>query len=214
MEIYNLDAQLTMETAKKYISNFEKLSLYFSPEAIEYAFTTKAGVLRNFAVREAVHEGTGKMYEQQGYPKLRSHVLCPVHETMYARGKIWESHEDAWCDEYLVRCQYHHTYGALFKEILLFDYPWLSKYRLDCYEFSYQGNTDEFYVKIIPDVNISLYVPYEALVKKDPEIIRKRVTEYWSWYYSDKEEKKKEQLDALDWPETKEFFAKVAGQNV
>ena len=64
MEIYNLDAQLTMETAKKYISNFEKLSLYFSPEAIEYAFTTKAGVLRNFAVREAVHEGTRKAFSR------------------------------------------------------------------------------------------------------------------------------------------------------
>lgn len=98
-------------------------------------------------------------------------------------------------------------------------YPWLKNF--DCNFYGYDGDNYEFYVDVTPEEeknakdkkrpNQTLYVSLKAILEQNPQIIKDRMENYFTWFYRGKEELYNRAMCALDTPMGKKFLECVAG---
>ena len=199
------DSTYNIAFVKKFFDMFEYLNQFFTDEEILEACKN--------------HMGKGDLTKEQvirGY-----HTEDTDYYTVLTAGGTYsfEEHRSSWSREVrdigtkvLMRNQYQGVRGAhdVALELLLKKCPFLSEYELKVYDLNERN--DWFFVENPNNKNgyaeSSLYVPFSAVMNKDPEKILKTHRNYWHEYGNGKYDEITDKFLASDF--VQEFLAKVA----
>lgn len=183
---------MTLAEAKLYILNTPLYIEYFGEEIFTTAI--KKYDVKDFSMTKYVKINgyLDNSYRQKGYKLLRENVLWKFTE---CKGG-WERQYEAHANEWEVPSDYHVVDGKLIKDCILLFNPALTHFNMKCYYW--RSGVTEVYIAC--DNNHSLYVPIEAIIKKDYSIVEKRMNSYWKSYYcrEDQQQYLKENLATLD----------------
>lgn len=175
---------MTIEEARMFIRNYDEYEKFFGIELVTKCVTNFK--VEDFSTKEfvALGEGTDNYYSRKGYPVLIGKTRWTFKEY---KGE-WSREVEKPAVQYLVPDHYQLKESRLLRACLLKRFPYLCEFDFPTYHME---KPFEIYIKC--DNGCSLYVPLEALEKKDFSIIEKRVKDYFGWYYNTPE--RKEYLD-------------------
>lgn len=207
------NATLTLEEAARYIVTWEKWEEFITPETINKIIPTVKcrdviGVHYVPAVRDAVgYHPMGNNYYENHYE--REEIVLDFRFEEWAGEWKRDVHYPAigYRIPYKYQCN---ELNKVWERCLIEDFPYLKNYEFDAYCPSFGGGkTHDIYVKISYQLDgeekcTSVYVPVEALIKRDASIIIKHHTDYHTRYNSTSDWLK-EKLPVLESEEFKKF---------
>ena len=202
--------KMNLTLAEMYVNNWEKYKKLFSKKALnssikkryEYEF-----ISNEYVPIDDIYKIN--YYNKKGYPQLLSKPVTWRFEEW--KGE-WMRHIDKLAYDFRIPSHYQIGGAHFLRDCLIYDFPYLKNYNFDCYSFNYDG-IEEIYISC-NEPKVSIYCPIEALVKKDPDIIKRRIESYWKSYYCAKDRKPMldEQLSVLDSDYYKKLCKDIIGE--
>lgn len=173
---------MTYEEAKLFIRNFKNYEESFSTET-----------LRECLKSEKIDDWTKKhnvdinYYQGQydNYPRIQDNHIDYVFKEIRQDGLSATACYRTNCYTFLIPCEYQLKEGSFLLKCIHTEIPELNQFNFKCYHFD-RLNTLIFLetdVKINGN-NISLYIPIDALLKRDVDTIVSTHTEYHKSYYN------------------------------
>lgn len=199
---------MTLDTAKRYITNWKRFVEYFGEEILvkvipnfkngDFATTFEVqadnyGMLKHYCLKGAKLYSTDKHYSS--YTEYKGEWQREVRKLSYS---IFSADNHQLAEKHL------------FRLCLEEKYEWLKLFKVQCYHFDHEIDKQEVY--IMTEVGKSLYVPLKALEEHKPELVTKRMVDYYSDYYSitikpENQVHYDHAVSALDTPTAKRLFA-------
>ena len=180
---------VTMEAFKKFAVNADRLIEMFGEEIIEKHLNVLS--MSDLTTEEFYPEDTAMFYcDKMGACITGKRKHGKIKE--YKGG--WEREKEVLGYDVVTRNGRFNTLyeGKLIKYLLIEKWPWLNDFNLSVYGL-HGGTSYEFYAEFGSFKGVennkpvrSLYVPFEALVKQDSNIIRNRMETYFGDYYRGK----------------------------
>lgn len=187
--------ELTLkEKAEIFISNWENYEAIFPEEVLEHALSMID--IKEFITTECYRDMHSHYYDVR-YPRVRDEKEFHTFQE-YKGDYSRDVRELAY--RYYIPCRYQ-IYESKFLEICLSHYIDLDRFSINMYHLE---APDSYVFLQIPNSN-SLYIPVNALIKRDINTIIESNKKYLTSYHSKKEDIEKN-LKMLERPEVKEFF--------
>lgn len=199
---------ITLATFDKYVNSAKEYYKYFSNEVLEQVLAQykESDIIGLHSVPERYHH-PGNYY-------AKNFELYDTQRRYHFEEHMGEWKRDIYETAYRYKVPYTYQSVALnraIREMVPLQWPYMKNYVFEAYDLQYGSKLAELYVHI---EGKSLYVPYEALSTKDPTLIVKRQTTYWSDYYSRPENKENldKMLQVLNSPAAKQLFKEIEGK--
>ena len=217
---------MTYEEAKIFIKNFKNYEESFSTETLIECLKSE-----NIDDWTKKHNVDIDYYQGQydEYPKIQDNHMDYVFKEIRQDGISATACYRTNCYTFLIPCEYQLKEGSFLLKCIHTEIPELNQFNFKCHHFD-RLNTLIFLetdVKINGN-NISLYIPIDALLKRDVDTIVSTHTEYHTSYYNpnssgwrhlgeEREEKITEwqnlSLSVIDQPIVKTFFSILKNPN-
>lgn len=176
---------MTLQEAKMFVRNAKNYIEMFGEELFERVVANYD--ISDFSSHDYVRYGGGQdnYYANLGYPVLCDRTMWTFEEW---RGE-WKREFQDLAREYRIPCRYQLHEKDLLKDCILLVNPNMANYTMSIYHLD---GAKEIYIKC--DNGKSLYVPIEAIIKKDYSLVENRMNTYWPSYYNTAD--RKQYLDA------------------